>query len=385
LGNRLKTPKENLNRTSFEQDAFVGRVLVAVGITVFVVLLLLFVWQVIDVLLSVFAGILLTVFLRGLSEWTSKLTALSNGWSLAIVVLALVAIIGVSMWLLAPDVIDQVDQLSQSLPQSVQQLRQQIERYEWGRWILAQMPESEELVSYRADVVAGVAGVFSTTLGTLVNVAIILVIGIYVAVEPGIYTDGIIRLVPIGKRERAREILYEVGYTLQWWLIGRVASMAVVGVLTAVGLWLLGVPLALTLGLLAALLTFIPNIGPTLAVVPAALLALLQSPTKSLYVILLYLGVQAVESYLLIPLVQRQTVSLPPALTITAQVLLGILVGGFGLVLAVPLTAAVMVLVRMLYIEDALGDSIDMLSDRSQGSDRASESVESGATKFDDG
>jgi predicted PurR-regulated permease PerM len=118
--------------------------------------------------------------------------------------------------------------------------------------------------------------------------------------------------------------------------------------------------------------------------VPAALLALLQSPTKSLYVILLYLGIQAVESYLLIPLVQRQAVSLPPALTITAQVLLGILVGGFGLVLAVPLTAAVMVLVRMLYIEDALSDSVDMLSDRSRSSDSASESVEYGAAKFDD-
>jgi predicted PurR-regulated permease PerM len=162
------------------------------------------------------------------------------------------------------------------------------------------------------------------------------------------------------------------------------ASMIVVGLLTAVGLWALGMPLALTLGLLAALLTFIPNLGPTLAVVPAALLALLQSPTKSLYVILLYLVIQAVESYLLIPLVQRQAVSLPPALTITAQVLLGILVGGFGLVLATPLTAAVMVLVRMLYIEDALGDSVDMLSDRSRSSDSASESVEYGAAKLDD-
>ena len=87
---------------------------------------------------------------------------------------------------------------------------------------------------------------------------------------------------------------------------------------------------------------------------------------------------------MLIPLVQQQTISLPPALTITAQVLLGILVGGFGLVLATPLTAAVMVLVRMLYIEDALSDSVDMLSDRSRSSDNVSESVEYGATKLTD-
>ena len=135
--------------------------------------------------------------------------------------------------------------------------------------------------------------------------------------------------------------------------------MIIIGVLTAVGLWLLGVPLALTLGLLAALLTFIPNIGPILAVVPAALLALLQSPTRALYVVLLYLGIQTVESYLLTPLMQKRTVSLPPALTIFAQVLMGILVGRIGLVLATPLTAALFVLVKMLYVEDILGDSIE--------------------------
>jgi predicted PurR-regulated permease PerM len=267
------------------------------------------------------------------------------------------------VWLLAPGVADQIDELRKSLPQSVRQLGQRIERYEWGRQVLAQKPNADELMPDRADVLARATGVFSTTLGAFANFFIIIFIGLYLAAEPRLYTGGIIRLVPASRRERAREILRKVGSTLRWWLIGKVASMIVIGALTAGGLWLLGVPLALTLGLLAALLTFIPNLGPILAVVPAALLALLQSLTRALYVILLYLGIQAVESYFLTPLMQKRTVSLPPALTIFAQVLLGVLVGGLGLALATPFTAAVFVLVRMLYVEDTLRDSIETVND----------------------
>lgn len=130
--------------------------------------------------------------------------------------------------------------------------------------------------------------------------------------------------------------------------------MVLVGVLTTVGLWWLDVPLALTFGLLAAALTFIPNFGPVLSVVPPALLALADDPTRALYVGALYLAIQTVESYAVTPLIQRRTVSMPPALTITSQVVLGVLVGGIGVAVATPLTAAAMTVVRMLYVEDLL-------------------------------
>src|SRR5690606_44568 len=116
-------------------------------------------------------------------------------------------------------------------------------------------------------------------------------------------------------------------------------SMTVVGVLTGAGLWLLGLPLAFILGALAALLAFIPNIGPVLAAVPAVLLALADGPTTVLWVIGIYVGVQAVESYLITPVVQQESVSLPPALTISFQLLMGVLYGILGLALATPLAA----------------------------------------------
>lgn len=338
---------------------FTSRIVLAVGITTLAIFLSLLLWYAADVLLLAFAGILLAIFLRSLSDWVSEITPLSGGWSLGVVVVGLISILTIGIWLLAPGVADQIDELQKKLPQSVRQLERHVESYEWGRKALAQVPNANELVPDKADVLARVTGVFSTTFGAIANFFIIIFIGLYVAAEPRLYSDGLIRLVPLNRRQRAREVLDEVGSTLRWWLIGKVASMIVVGVSTVVGLWLLDIPLALTLGLLAALLTFIPNVGPILSVVPAMLLALMQSPMQALYVALLYLGIQTVESYFLTPLMQKRTVSLPPALTIFTQVLFGVMVGSLGFVLATPLTAAAIVMVKMLYIQDALKDSIE--------------------------
>ena len=344
--------------TASQHGPFAIRTLIVVGMVATVVLVCLFLWAVIDVLLLTFAGILFAIFLRSLSQGVYRYTPLREGWALVVVVLGLVALLGVGAWLLAPQVAEQGDRLIERLPRAVQQIKAQVEQYQWSRRLFAKVPEPEEMLPENADVLTGAIGVFSTTLGALANVVIILFVGLFLAIEPKLYTDGCLRLVPIGKRARAREVLYAAGGALQWWLVGKVVAMLVVGVLTALGLWLLEVELALTLGLIAALLTFIPNLGPVLALMPAVLLALMHSPTQALYVILLYLAIQTVESYVLTPLVQRRTVSLSPALTITAQVALGVLLGGLGLVLATPLTILLLVLIQMLYIEDTLGDSV---------------------------
>ncbi|MEJ7698536.1 MAG: AI-2E family transporter [Pyrinomonadaceae bacterium] len=123
-------------------------------------------------------------------------------------------------------------------------------------------------------------------------------------------------------RKRVREILYEIGETLSWWLIGKGASMLFIGVLTWIGLYIIGVPLALTLGLIAGLFSFVPNFGPILSAVPAILLAFIDSPTSALYVLILFVVVQLIESNLLTPMIERRTVELPPVLTIASQLAL---------------------------------------------------------------
>ncbi len=217
------------------------------------------------------------------------------------------------------------------------------------------MPGVSELAQ-RGNLVGRVTGVFSSTLGIAANIVLVAFIGLYLAVAPGTYITGLLRLFPKQRRARMTGVLESVGETLRRWLVGRAILMVVNGVLTAVGLWLLGIPLALTLGVIAGLLNFVPNIGPIIAGVPAVLIAWTVGPMPALYVLLLYIALQSLDGYVLTPLIQQRTVSLAPALTMTAQLLFGVLAGTMGLLLATPLTAAAMVFVRKLYLEDVLGE-----------------------------
>jgi predicted PurR-regulated permease PerM len=164
--------------------------------------------------------------------------------------------------------------------------------------------------------------------------------------------------VPPRRRGRAREVLDELGTTLARWLMGKAVSMLAAGIMTAVGLSLLGIPLALILGIIAGLLDFIPYVGPLMAGVPALLIAFSASPEQALYVALLFGGIQLVQGYLLEPMIDQRTVSLPPALTIAMQVMFGAVFGMAGVALATPLTAVLIVLVVMLYVQDMLGDPV---------------------------
>jgi predicted PurR-regulated permease PerM len=185
---------------------------------------------------------------------------------------------------------------------------------------------------------------------------VVLVSGIYLAAQPRMYVNGLLMIVPHARRPRYREVLERLGYVLRWWMIGQLVPMAVIGTLTAIGLKLIGVELWLILGLLAALFNFIPNFGPLISGIPAFLLALAESPTKAMWVVVLYVCAQSLEGYVLTPLVQRKAVELPPALLILFQVLAGLLLGALGVVLGAPLLAVVVVAVKMLYVEDVLGD-----------------------------
>ena len=229
-----------------------------------------------------------------------------------------------------------------------------------ARRLLAEFPQAGAKIAEQTDVVAKAPRVVSNVLGALAYGVVFVALGLYLAIDPGVYVRGLVRLVPRPRRARVQEVLQEVGATLGHWLVGRIVSMGIVGGITTGGLWLLGVPLAPALGFLAALAEFVPNVGPFLAFVPALLLALTESTTRALAVLLLYLGVQGFESYVLTPLVEKRAVALPPALTITAQVLMAVLVGGLGLALATPLAAAALVLVRRLYVEDTLGDALEV-------------------------
>ncbi len=352
-------------KTNTERDAPKGNplalarhALVVTCVVAAVALVLLLVWYAADLLLLVFAAVLVSVLLRGLSRALRNRTGLGRGWSLAIVVLALTVVIALTAWLVAGRVGEQARELTETLPRAVENLSGRLQQYEWGRRLLQSLPRTLEGFSKGGGVFARITGLASTTLGVVINVVLVLVVGLYLAAQPETYSGGVKRLLPFKFRERAGEVFGVLDMALWRWLTGRFALMLINGGLTAGALWLLGVPLALTLGLLAGVLNFIPNFGPIIAAVPALLIALLQSPQQALYVAIVYLVVQTIDAYVLTPLVDRKSVELPPVVTITAQVLLGLLFGFVGLLVAEPLTAALLILVKMLYVEDVLGDPI---------------------------
>jgi predicted PurR-regulated permease PerM len=336
-------------------DGLARRVFEIVAIALAILTVAALLWYAVDVFLLVFAGILLAILLRAPSDWLSERTGLPGGWSLGVVMLALVAVLALLGWLMVPSLVDQFAELYESIPQSLDNLRQRLAQYDWGERLLDEERRARLLPDATA-ILGRATGAISATFGALGSAVIILFLGLYLAISPGVYANGFTRLLPPDKRQRARQVLAEIGHILRRWLVGRLLTMTVIGVLTFVGLWFLGIPLALVLAFLAALLSFIPYIGPIVALVPAVLVAFAEGPNQALFVLILYVGVQGVESYLLLPLVQQWTVDMPPALTIAAIVLLGVLFGGLGIALAAPLAAAGMVAVNMLYLEDFLGE-----------------------------
>ncbi len=342
-----------------DRPAFLHRLLITVGLVTTVAFGVFLLWQGAEVILLAFTGLLLAVLLHSLSGWVRTHTPLGEGWALLVVVLVLIALIGLGGWLLAPAIAEQVTELTQRLPHAAAQARQRLAQAPLGQQIIAQIPALQQLIPRSGNVFARMTGIFSTVLGVVVNIVIVLFIGIYLAADPDLYRRGIVRLIPLSKRDRGRDVLDALAYTLRWWLIGRFSVMAINGAITALGLWLLGIPLPAVLGIMTGVLNFIPNIGPFLAAIPAVLLAFTLGPTTAVYVALLYLAVQNLEGFVLTPLVQQRTISLPPVLIITAQIFMGIMFGFLGVLLAVPLTAVLFVMVRMLYVQDTLGDPVE--------------------------
>lgn len=323
-------------------------------VSLFVLIWLALIYGV-DVFLLVFAGILFGVLLRSSANWLASKLPVSQRVAVGIVTLVLVLVVVGAGWAMVPHLGKQISKLSETLPQSIQQLQQQLSQYGIGRKIVENAPKAEQAVTQNANMMQTISNTFRITIMVIGNAVAIFFLGLFFASSPDLYTRGVLALTPQRHVPRAKKVLAELYVTLSRWLQGQLMAMAVVATLTTLGLYLLQIELALVLGLLAGILAFIPNLGPVLSAIPAVLVALMDKPIQALYVVLLYIGVQTVESYMITPLIQKKMVRLAPALLLFSQFLMGITLGLFALALATPMIAALLVLVKMLYIEDVLG------------------------------
>lgn len=352
----MKEKREGTNPEN--EKSFTQKVLITAGIIIPIVLILLLFGMAFRVVMLVLSAVLLASFFRGIAGYIHRYFKTPMGWSLLMALVLVIGIMTLVFFLIVPQVGEQINELSEKLPDAVKGAKEQLAQSKQGSMLLDQIPEDpQKWLQERSGFLKQSLGVFSATFGILADIYVVLFIGMFMMAQPEPYRTGIIKVVPLSKRDRAQEVLDKLGITLQRWIAGKLFSMLVVAVLTSLGLWALGIPLALALGVIAGLFSFVPNFGPLISLIPALLVALMQGPDSALYVGLLYIAVQAVESNLITPLVQKQMVYLPPAVILISQVLLGVIVGGLGLILATPIVAIAMVLINMLYVEDVLGDT----------------------------
>lgn len=314
--------------------------------------LILAAWVLQDILLLGFAAVLLACILRGASTQLHHRSGLGQGWSLLAVVVALVLAASLLVWWRGPAMAEQASQMLDQLARQAEQLWSQLTQSAWGASIAEQLRGSAGPAGLR--ITGYVGGVASSVLGIGGSLVVVVATGLFLANAPQLYLNGALHLLPPAWRQRGREVGTAVGSGLQWWFVGQLVDMVVVGVLVGIGLFLLGVPFAPTLGLFAALLNFVPYVGAIAGAVPAVMVALAESSTLALWVAVLFVVVQGLEGNVIAPLIQKRTVSLPPALTIMSQTILGTLFGVLGLVLATPLTVAALIGIRMVYVEQVL-------------------------------
>ncbi len=305
---------------------------------------------------------------RGLRRWLGT----------TLIVLAITGV-GIGLGAVAAPVIGgQLRELRTQLPEAIDGVERWLEERQGGvAELLEEKPAADERrqpqqegkpsVNIRRSLAEQVSGAgqhffafFSSTLSVLAGMLLVSFVAIFVAVDPGLYHAGLMHLFPHQSRARAGEVLSALAVTLRRWFVTQLIGMLAIGSITTVVLLLLDVKAAVALGIIAAILEFVPYLGPILSAVPAIGMALLDSPEKALWVAVAYTAIQQVEGNLLMPLLMKEGLELPPVLTILSQALMSLIFGFIGLLVAVPLLGAVMVPVKMLYVRDVVGDEVTL-------------------------
>jgi predicted PurR-regulated permease PerM len=325
---------------------FIERLVIAV-IVVGIALLL---WNLRDLFMLVFGAVLVSVILNIIARPIRERLNLPAWVALLAAVLIVAAVLTAAFWSFGAQVTRQAQALRDMIPAAWAALEARLNAWGLGESI-RQWAES---LRGGGGVVANLGNIAVTIGNGIADTLLVVVGGIYLAAQPELYRVGLLKLVPKRGRALAEDALDASGRALHLWLLGRLVSMAVVGTLTWLGLTIIGIPSALALGVLAGLLEFVPFIGPILSAVPAILLAFAESPEQAIWTALLFLAIQQFEGNVLEPLVQQRAVDLPPALLLFALVAGGLLFGAVGVILAAPFTVVMFVMVKRLYVQEAL-------------------------------
>jgi predicted PurR-regulated permease PerM len=329
-----------------------------------IVLLLLFAASIRDILLLFFIAVLFSLYLGAITTYLDRKLDLPRVWGLVAAVLVSLAALGVVVWLIVPPVLQQMQDLLVALPGLLAQWQHSLAELARRYPLIGQMVETGDAgaattatspLATLGDYFKGVFPYVATGFHLLILFFSVLVMGIYMALRPGIYEEGFIRLIPPVHRDLVRDILRDLTETLRAWIVGQILAMLFLGVLTWIGLVILRVPFALAFGVLTGLVAVVPFFGTLVSTLLPALFVLgSQGTLHALFVVLLGVVLHLVEANFVHPLIMERQVHLPPVLSILSVLVMAELIGPIGLLVAVPVLATVIVVVRRIYVERVL-------------------------------
>jgi predicted PurR-regulated permease PerM len=328
---------------------------IGIGLAFALFLAVYFVYQVRAVVLVLLLTLLFSVIISRPVDYLAR-KGLGRGLGTLAVFGTLTLALALGGVALGSVVESQAQQLVEDLPTLLSNAQHFIEGVQSRFGLDISLPGSQQLLDSARSFLSG--GAFSTFVSVGAGVAnvvslavVVLISTIFAVARPAPLVNGFVVLFPAGRRERVREILEKMYKNVQRWFLGQLASMTIIGLLFTIALFFIGVPFALLLGILSGLLAFIPFVGPAISVIPPILLALAQEPISALWVLLAYAGVQFVEGNIVQPVVMSRVVSLHPVIIVFALLVMGTLFGFIGVLLAIPLVAALHVLVHELWVK----------------------------------
>lgn len=339
MSEKTSTPDNN--------KTFGNKIWITTGIVLLVLLSVYLFTTLLNLLLLVFAGVLMSVYFHAGADFLKKKLKMGSPYALILSMTLNIIIIGLFFWFVGARLNSQVNELSDKLPQTLEHAK---------TW-LSERPLGEKILNYSTNSLnsgkanSTIKSFFSSTFGILSDLYIVVLLGMFFTASPKIYRKGLIHLIPPKGKATAEKLWDELHQILKNWLKGQIFGFFFIAVLSGLGLWILGMPLVLTLALVAGLLNFIPNFGPLIALIPAVLLGLMQGTNTALWVFGLYTFIQIIQTAVMQPLIQKKMVSVPAALLVFGQVGMGVVAGFWGVLLATPLIAIVMTLVNKLYVE----------------------------------
>lgn len=336
------------------RDPFLQRVLIVAAVVVCA--LLAWAWR--EVALLAFAAVLIAVGLHGIADPLVRRTPLSRAAALGLAGLILLGALSGLAWLFGAQLDGQVQSMSQQFPEAWQRLRETLRTSELGAALVSEA-ESWATEGLRLDgAIAQIGGYTMSAANALTTALLVVFAAIFFAVSPQVYVKGTLHLFPYRIRGAVESAMSDIARALKKWLLGSLISMLVITLMMGAALAMLGVPGFLALALLAGIAQFVPVVGPILAAIPGVLLALTVGPETAAWTALAYFVASQLEANLVYPLVQKQAVSLPPALTLFAIIAMGLLFGPLGILVATPALVVVSILIARFYVRGALGDEV---------------------------